>query len=204
MKKLFVVLSVVFIVMYMAGTASAYPYEFSDSVVESRWISTSGAGPAWNGWFNLDFPDSPGGTYGNGVFEYDDVISGIEQFTITLHGTNDNSSSNVDIFLDFDADHSGYTHVAGYNVANGADFTLTLEIKNNDLLYNGTDVGDLASVSLGSFIGADQFWVGYGCHFTHEETEVNVAATPETATMILLGTGLLGFVGIRRRTKKSL
>jgi hypothetical protein len=173
-----------------AGMVHAIPFE--DSAAEARWISTDGNTPASNGWFRLGLPDV-----------YDPAL--VTLFDITLAGHGDNSSHPIDIFLSFD-DKATYTKVASYNVQNNTSFTLALDIFNNDLLYQGNDVGNLSNVSLASFEGLDHFWLGYGCHFWHDSSTVRIdqaTPTPEPATMLLLGSGLIGVAYLRRKGAKS-
>jgi hypothetical protein len=187
MKGHIVALCMAVILSSGVGIANAVP--FQDNVTEARWISTSDGTPASNGWFSLDLPNW-----------YDPA--NVSLFDITLTGHGDNSSSPIDISLSFDDNLATYSGVAAYNVADNTSFTLSLDILGNDLLYNGTDVGDLSHVSLASFDGLDHFWIGYGCHFWHDSSEVNIdqpTPTPEPATVFLLGSGLIGLAGFRRK-----
>ena len=71
--------------------------------------------------------------------------------------------------------------IASYNVGTGS-FEIVLDLLNERLIYNGTDKGALLATDLtDNFIGADGVWVGYGCHFTHCATKIDVAAIPEPA-----------------------
>ena len=210
MRKITILLGVIVITFCIAGLAFAA--SFNDFDGTNQWIDTSRTGyvPS-NGWFKLDFPDSSGGTYVGGSFEYDTNISELSKFDITLYGYGDNSASPIDIYLSFD-DKATKTMVASYNVGLSQPFILKLDILSNKLLYAFpasavfADKGSLSNISLNSFVGVDYFWVGYGCHFYHDKTEVDVQVSPvpEPTTLYLLGLGLVG-LGIlgRKKFKKN-
>jgi hypothetical protein len=180
--------------MVMAFAGFGFALTFDDRVDSTPpvWISSSDPNPAYNGWFKLDLPGW-----------YDSTL--VDAFKITLGGHGDNSSEPIDVFLSFDLNHTSAVQIASKNVPNTVPFTLTEDIFANSLFLNNNYAGPLANVNLANFDGKSFFWVGYGCHFYHDYTQVHVEQSnrvPEPGTMLLFGTGLIGMLGFRKKIKK--
>lgn len=185
MKKILIVAYVLTLVITISGIASANSFH-NETTTPDVWIeSWHNDEPAANGWFQLDLPDW-----------YDPAV--VTFFEITMGGHGDNSTEPINIFLSFDG-KATYKEIASYDVAPSAYFTLTLDILSGELLYNNTVVGPLDNVELTSFNGYDSFYIGYGCHFWHDYSQVDIIDNvPEPMTILLLGFGLLG-LGLARR-----
>lgn len=206
MKKFMLILCAI-LVFVVAKPASCMVF-FHDEVVQNYWVDTSTDDPSY--WVKLAFPYPK---------HYSMGFASI--YEVTLSGALDFSDSPIDIFLSFDDTQTTYIRVASWDVDNLLPFTLTFDLLNDKLLYNGTVVdNDLDNISPSSFIayglrglpwfdlytmGDAYFYVGYGCHFLHEKTELDYAGepVPEPATMLLLSSGLLGLVGLKRKCKKQ-
>jgi hypothetical protein len=202
MKRLVMLLCSFSLFFCMAVVAYGAPFTYHDAVIQPHIVTSSGTIPRY--WVQLGFPASSQGTYGNGIFEYDNYINQVNSFQITLYGHSNNSNSPIDIYLDFDSNHQSYSPlIASYSppAQLHVPFTLALDIANNALLYNNVSVGNLSNVNLQSFVGYNSFWVGYACYFVHDKTTVDVSV-PEPATLFLLGSSLIGIALFAKKFRK--
>jgi hypothetical protein len=202
MKKSIFAGSLAMVAFLIVSSAYASPMTYQDRWDNDYWVDTSGSTPVY--WATLNFPDSAVGTYTGGTFEYDNYyLSHLDFLKITMKGDGDNSNSNIDVFLSKNSNHTGYVQIASIDVPYSVSFTLVFDIKNNKLFLDNVDKGPLTNVSTAYFSGLDLFYVGYGCHFWHRETSVDVGvasgSAPEPATMLLLGSGLIGLAGYGRK-----
>jgi len=189
----------------MISMTHANAMTYQDNWDNDYWVDTSGSTPIY--WATLNFPDSAVGIYTGGTFEYDDYyLSDLDFLTITTIGEGDNSSSNIDVFLSKNSDYTDYVQIASINVPNNVPFTLIFDIENNKLFLDNVDYGPLTNVNTAYFSGLDIFYVGYACHFWHLQTSVDVGvnSVPEPTTMLLLGSGLIGLTGLRRKFNKEI
>ena len=216
MKKLVMSLCILGLFCWMGGQAGAstMTYDYTKNV--NQWVGSDDGTPSAGDWININFPDASG-TYSGGTFEYDNYVASVDAFTIFMNGTKDstNSSNTIDIFLGFGGTSgpASYVKIASFNPTDsttGNPFTFTYDVLNGTVSYvqSGTthNLTLLNGVSLNSFVGYDNFWIGAACEFYETSAGVHVGVTPtqtpEPATMLLLGLGLIGVAGLRRKFKK--
>lgn len=189
MRRAFSVFLSFFAVLCTAAVVSAtMSYEYTNNTTKR--VSHNGTGPDYNGWFKLELPTlaDPGWAYDSDV---------VTKFDITMSYNKADNPTTIEVFLDLDSNHSNY-----YNNAHIYNFTPTVD-SSNKIYEHVFSIVDLGLKNL--FDGRDSFWIGYGCHFNHIGTkvEINQHAVPEPTTMLLLGTGLIGLVGLGRKFKKN-
>ncbi len=130
----------------------------------------------WSSIFTLYLPES-----------YDSSL--VTVFTITLHGSDaDNTTQTIELYMNDGGDSSNYTDIGGKSIPNNNPFSIQW-----DVFQSGFD--------LSSLDGDSYFNAGYGCHFYHDSTTVHIeqSAVPLPAGIFLLGSGILGLLGIRRK-----
>jgi hypothetical protein len=177
-KKVLPVIFAIMLILAVSSTASAISW--TDTNNKDAWIDNSGTFPPSNGWFKLILPDW-----------YD--ASKVTLFKISMHGYGDNSASNIDVWLSRSDSRntSNSIKIDAFNAPLTVPFDKTWNIP-------------FGSVDFTYFSGLPHyFYIGYGCHFTHDWSKVEITqrSVPEPTTMLLLGLGLIGLAGVRRKIK---
>ena len=184
MKKVFILLSIIVIILFMAGSVNAIPLNYvedgSGLVPDNVWsdgelyaflgIGISLEGGSYSLTFNLsgNVWSTPATAFGWGT---DDTI----YIEAILNGTSIGSTF-----------HNG---MAGQNINFSVSLDLNFDIMNSSSLLinswsNVSYIGELWEVNNATLAGS-------------------YAPVPEPSTMILLGTGLIGLVGWRRKRFKK-
>jgi hypothetical protein len=177
LKKVSLILCSVLLILANANIVSALSWSNINNT--SAYIDNSGTLPPSNGWFQLQLPSW-----------YD--ASQVTLFKITLQGHGDNSNSNIDVWVSHSLTHSNPIQIASFNAPLSVNFNQSWQLP-------------VGTVNYSFFSGSpSSFYVGYGCHFWHDSTEVKIEQrdVPEPATIFLFGSSLIGLVGIRRKLMK--
>jgi hypothetical protein len=210
MKKLTVVFGMVLLLLGVVGYAGATVLDFENGAVDNTPISSYG-GFTWNNIYTY--------SYVGYNFGWDNNLSSVsgDLFAFNAFGTSASLSDGAD--FDFNgAFLSGWTYgdsyypstansvtITGYN--NGtlvgtyvANFILGLRtMEYFDVGMNGVD--QLIFTPNGSFTDKEMKIIDGGW-FVMDDFTYNATAVPEPATLLLLGLGLVGVAGLKRKLHK--
>jgi len=195
MKRFSIFLGVMMLVLGTFGAAGAITFEPSP---DNLWNLDHGRYYAWG--IKWDIP--AGQTIVDASLSFDDIQNWNSSTNDLWVHLLDNPYKYVGTFVGWDNPNVQADHFAGSGVL--LNHWHNISSTASDITYN-FDPTELTALNNYAADGFFAFGIDPDCHFYNTGISLNVetAAAPEPATMLLLGTGLIGLAGFRKKLKKS-
>jgi hypothetical protein len=148
-------------------------------------------------------------SFGGGQYIYYNGVLPSLDYTYFFHGQNDSLRDNLGFFVQIAARYSVYDNFGNFDheVIVYSDYRGVSLIPNYFIVTNNTDpvqfTGDFHSADLSSY-GSQNWFIEYDFGFYASDTvdSNSTIPAPEPTTMFLLGLGLVGLAGAKRKFQK--